>query len=494
MRLIDLIGADAMGENAGAKDGEREVVGLTADSRLVAPGYLFAALPGVRADGRDFIDQAIAKGAVAVLVPTGTPVAGGDVVVIEDDEPRARLARLAARFYGRQPAVVAAVTGTNGKTSIASFVRQIWSRLGYPAASLGTLGFETPGGVTPINMTTPDPVVLHALLADASDQGIDHAVLEASSHGIVQHRLDGVRFTAAAFTNLTHDHLDYHGSIEAYLDAKVDLFARVMPPGAYAVVNADSPHAEAVADAARRRPLAVLDYGRNASYLRLVSSKPFPQGQSLVLDIAGRRHEVTVALPGDFQASNIMAALALVLACGGPVDATLAALGHLCPVPGRLERVGATADGASVYVDYAHTPDALATVLDALRPHARGELSVVFGCGGDRDRAKRPLMGKIAAEKADHAIVTDDNPRGEDAAAIRRDILAGCPEAIEIGDRATAIRTGVERLGPGDVLVIAGKGHESGQIVGEDVIPFDDRQEARAALDTLAAAGMGRTA
>lgn len=355
MRLIDLVGADSLGAQNSEKNRDREVIGLTADSRQVTPGYLFAALPGTRADGRDFIDQAVASGAVALLVPTGTKVAAGDVAVIEDDEPRQRLARLAARFYGRQPAVVAAVTGTNGKTSIASFVRQIWSKLGYPAASLGTLGFETPGGTVPINMTTPDPVVLHKLLAEAVDQGIDHAVLEASSHGIVQHRLDGVRITAAAFTNLTHDHLDYHGTLEAYLAAKLELFARVMPPGAYAVINADSPHADAVAEAARQRPLAVLDYGRNASYLRLVDSKPFPQGQSLVMDIAGRRYEVAVALPGDFQASNVMAALALVLACGGPIDATLAALGHLRPVPGRLERIGVTEDGASVYVDYAHT-------------------------------------------------------------------------------------------------------------------------------------------
>lgn len=475
----------------GAALSEVEISGLTADSRKVSAGCLFAALPGSRADGRDFIPQAIAQGAAAVLAPVGTvlpaPEARGmrPVALITDSNPRRRLALLAARFYGRQPATLAAVTGTNGKTSVASFTRQIWQTLGHPSASLGTLGLQPPRPDAPASLTTPDPVELHRCLATLARDSINHVVLEASSHGLDQYRLDGIRASAAAFTNLTRDHLDYHGTMAAYLQAKLRLFSELLLPEGAAVVNIDDPASAEVVAACRARGVRLLTYGRGKSDLRLLGQQPSATGQDLRLEFFGKACDVALPVAGAFQAGNALAALGLVLAAGAELEPAVAALARLSGVPGRVELVGATPAGAHVYVDYAHTPDALETVLKALRPHTSGRLFVIIGCGGDRDRGKRPLMGRIAVTLADRAIVTDDNPRSEDPAAIRQEMLAEAAGAEEIGDRGAAIATAVAAMGPGDVLVIAGKGHESGQIVGGQVLPFDDRDVARTAISRL---------
>jgi len=461
-----------------------EIVGLTADSRAVRPGDLFAALPGAKVDGRAYIADAIRLGAVAILAPTGTTLDTGDVALITDDEPRRRFAQMAARFYGRQPTVMAAVTGTNGKTSVANFLRQIWTRLGHPAASLGTIGLHAPNRIEKGSLTTPDPVSLHKTLAELAQAGVTHAAFEASSHGLSQFRLDGVLVAAAAFTNLTRDHLDYHGDMDGYWSAKCRLFAEVMGPRGTAVINADSPLACQLAELCRQRGQRVLTYGHAVgSDIRILRAVPAAHGQDLELAVLGQAHQLHLPLAGDFQASNAACALGLALATGAEQTAAIDALSHLEGVPGRLQKVAATTAGAAIYVDYAHTPDALETVLKALRPHASGKLMVVFGCGGDRDAGKRPQMGLVAAELADTVIVTDDNPRSEDPAKIRAQILAACPNAREIGDRRQAILTAVLGLQAGDVLVLAGKGHETGQIVKSTVLPFDDAEEARRAVE-----------
>jgi UDP-N-acetylmuramoyl-L-alanyl-D-glutamate--2,6-diaminopimelate ligase len=462
-----------------------EILGLTADSRRVAPGYLFAALPGARADGRAFIPDALAKGAAAILAPEGTPPLGDRTVpLVTDPNPRRAFALMAARFHdNHQPDTVVAVTGTNGKTSTALFAAGLWRALGHPGGSLGTLGASAPGYEMPGALTTPDPALLHDILSGMAAAGCDRLAMEASSHGLDQFRLDGVRIAAAAFTNLTHDHLDYHGSMEAYRAAKTRLFTEVMAPGGTAVLNADVTDFAALAQACRARGHRVLSYGRaEAADLRLVSVDPAPDGQDLRLSVLGRAIRVRLPVPGLFQAMNALAALGLVIATGANPSRAAVALETLAGVPGRMQKVAALPSGATVYVDYAHTPDALETVLAGLRPHARGRLVCVFGCGGDRDTTKRPEMGAIAARLADISIVTDDNPRTEDPATIRAAIRAACPAAIEIGDRAAAIRAGVEALGPGDVLLLAGKGHEQGQTVGSAVLPFDDADQARAAV------------
>jgi UDP-N-acetylmuramoyl-L-alanyl-D-glutamate--2,6-diaminopimelate ligase len=462
-----------------------EITGLTADSREVAPGFLFAALPGARADGRAFIGDAVGRGAVAVLAPQDTRLDPGlpAVKLILEANPRQAFARMAARFHGRQPKTVVAVTGTNGKTSTALFTRQIWAALGRSAGSLGTLGASAPGYDRAGTLTTPDPVVLHRILAEMADAGCDHLAMEASSHGLDQYRLDGVRVAAAAFTNLTHDHLDYHGSMSAYMRAKARLFSDILVPGGVAVLNVDDPRGEALDDVCRGRGLRVFRYGRTGTDLRLEAATPTPTGQDLALSVLGRPYRVHLPLAGAFQAMNALAALGLVLATGAHIGRAVAALETLAGVPGRMQTVATLANGAVALVDYAHTPDSLETVLEALRPHATGRLVCVFGCGGDRDRAKRPLMGEIAARLSDTAIVTDDNPRTEDAAAIRAAILEACPGGIEIGDRAEAIRAGVAALqGSGDVLLVAGKGHEQGQTVGDRVLPFDDTRHVRDAV------------
>jgi UDP-N-acetylmuramoyl-L-alanyl-D-glutamate--2,6-diaminopimelate ligase len=462
-----------------------EITGITADSRQVLPGFLFAALPGAARDGRAFIADAIAKGAVAVLAAPGTDLADTGVALVTDDDPRHALALAAARFYARQPRTICAVTGTNGKTSVADFTRQIWTALGHRAASLGTLGIRAPGFAVKGALTTPDPVALHASLARLVADGVERLAIEASSHGLDQSRLDGLRLTAAAFTNLTRDHLDYHADMDAYRAAKLRLFDAILPRGATAVLNADSPDFGAFATVCRGRDQTVMSYGAKGEALRLEGVAPHAHGQRLRFSAGGRHFETELALVGGFQAHNALAALGLVAASGDALIDAAAALDRLIGAPGRLQLVATHKSGAPVYVDYAHTPDALETVLRALRPHTEKRLSVVFGCGGDRDRGKRPEMGRIATALADRVIVTDDNPRSEDPASIRAAIMAAAPGAREIGDRAEAIYAAASELEPGDVLVLAGKGHETGQIVGGEVRPFDDAEVARAAIAAL---------
>ena len=468
------------------------ITGLTADSRLVQPGFLFAALAGSRADGRAYIDEAVHRGAAAVLAYPGTlrPAwadggAFSPVALVYDDNPRRRFATMAARFYGRQPKTVAAVTGTNGKTSVVWFLRQIWAALGHSAASVGTLGIIAPGMEQRGSLTTPDPVTLHQTLARLVEMGVDRLAMEASSHGLDQYRLDGVEIAAAAFTNLTRDHLDYHGTVHAYLSAKLRLFSELVADDGAAVLCADAAHADAVHRVAAERGLHILTYGRHGGDLRIEALGQVTDGQRLTLRLGGRERLINLPLVGDFQAANALAAAGLAIVTGAEQDSVLSTLQALAPVPGRIERVARIHDLASVYVDYAHTPDALAVVLRALRPQARGRLVVVFGCGGDRDAGKRPEMGQIAGALADRVIVTDDNPRSEDPAEIRRQILAACPQAEEIGDRAEAIDRAVRALRAGDILLVAGKGHETGQIVGAQVLPFDDAEVARAVVREL---------
>ncbi|MEE9140424.1 MAG: UDP-N-acetylmuramoyl-L-alanyl-D-glutamate--2,6-diaminopimelate ligase [Alphaproteobacteria bacterium] len=465
-----------------------EIAGLSADSRTVEPAYLFAALPGTRAHGRDFIADALSRGAAAVLAPPGTQLpdefSGSSVPVITNENPRRQFALMAARFYGRQPRLIAAVTGTNGKTSVAGFVRQIWERLGFCAGSIGTLGVIAPGSERPGALTTPDPVELHKILSDLAGRGVEHLALEASSHGLEQYRLDGVRVSAAGFTNLSRDHLDYHDGMEAYFRAKMRLFDSVMAPGGTAVLNADAPEFDVLAQVCVARGHEIISYGATGEDLRLETAVPSEMGQHVTLRVLGRRAEMKLPLFGAFQAQNVLCALGLAIACGASHEAALEAIEYLAGAPGRLELVARHPNGAPVYIDYAHTPDALANVLEALRPHVTGRIALVFGCGGDRDPGKRPLMGAVASRLADVVIVTDDNPRSEDPAAIRSQIVApgGASGAREMAGRAEAIRAAVAELQPDDLLLIAGKGHETGQIVGERVLPFDDAVVARAAV------------
>ena len=474
-----------MAQRAISKD--TDIVGLTCDSRLVEPGFLFAALAGARADGRAFIPEAMRRGAAAVLAPPGTRIETREppVPLLVDDNPRRRFALMAARFFASQPRTVAAVTGTNGKTSVVSFLRQVWTRLGRQAAGVGTLGIAAPGLEVAGSLTTPDPVELHRILADLAGRGVECLAMEASSHGLAQHRLDGVRVAAGAFTNLSRDHLDYHGSMESYLEAKTRLFSDIMGAGGVAVVNADAPYGEAVRAACAARGQRIITYGARGEDIRLEDAAPLPEGQRLRLTVMGRAHTVSLPLVGAFQAENALCALGLALACGEDEARAVAALESLDGAPGRVQRIAGHPGGAAVFVDYAHTPDALASVLEALRPHARGRLFVVFGCGGDRDPGKRPQMGRTACALADVVIVTDDNPRSEDAARIRRQILAACEGARDIADRRQAIAAAVAELRPGDLLVVAGKGHEQGQIVGDEVRPFDDAEVLRAAIGEL---------
>lgn len=458
----------------------KKFAGLASDSREVRAGFLFAAIPGTKGDGASFVGDAVSRGAVAVL---GKPEIAAAVMAtgarfIAAENPRLALARAAAAFFGAQPATIAAVTGTNGKTSITVFLREIWTALGTRAASMGTIGVVTPDRAITLHHTTPGPIEVQKVLADLKKYGIDHLALEASSHGLDQYRLDGAEIAAVAFTNLTPDHRDYHPTPEHYLHAKLRLFRELARDGAAAVVNADVDGSEAFIAAASERGLRLITVGAEGGGLKLLSRTPSLDGQTLEVLHASKTYTVALPLAGGFQASNALIAAGLAIGLGEPADGVFAALENLKGAPGRLEKVATAKSGAPVFVDYAHTPDALENVLNALRPHTMRKLVVVFGCGGDRDRAKRPQMGEIAIRLADRVIVTDDNPRTEEAAVIRREILAGCPEAAEIGDRAAAIAAGVGELGPGDILVIAGKGHESGQIVGNEVHPFSDRDEA----------------
>ncbi len=466
-------------------NGDVEVGGLSADSRAVRPGDLFAALPGGQHDGRSFVAEALQRGAVAVLGAAGLAGSFPGVPVLEAVEPRRALALIAARMFARQPETVVAVTGTNGKTSTAVFTRQLWRACGHAAASLGTLGLQAPGIDRPGFLTTPDPVSLHAALAELADAGVDRLAMEASSHGLDQRRLDGVRLAAAAFTNLTRDHFDYHGSAEAYFDAKRRLFRELLPRGAVAVLNADVPEFAVLSADARARGIDVVDYGRAASCLRIVEQQLDAGGQVLTYSRAGRELTVRLALVGAFQAWNALAALGLVIATGGDADVAGGALSLLEGAPGRMKLATRLPNGAPVFVDYAHTPDSLEKALTSLRAHTERRLHVVFGCGGDRDPGKRPLMGAIAQRLADLVYVTDDNPRSENPAEIRRAVLAAAPDAIEVGDRAEAIATAMAGLQSGDILLVAGKGHERGQIIGTRTLPFDDVEVCRAAAAAL---------
>lgn len=462
------------------------IAGVTADSRKVRPGFLFAALPGSKVDGKEFAAKAVEQGAAAVIASRDLELA---VPTIVSPDPRRAYALAAAAFHGAQPKTVVAVTGTNGKTSVANFCRQIFARAGLNAGSMGTLGVRLSGPdgfdeqVTPPGLTTPDAADVAELMAGAAARGVTHFAMEASSHGVDQRRLDGVRLTAAGFLNLTQDHLDYHGTMGVYRAAKLRLFETLLPRGATAVLNADSDAYDAFAAAAVTAGQTVVSVGEAGQGIRLVERSLLPEGQRLKLELDGRAYDLALPLAGGFQASNALVAAGLCMAAGLSVDETLAGLETLEGAPGRLQRVGAGPHGGEAYVDYAHTPDGLETVLKALRPHVQGKLIVVFGAGGDRDRGKRPLMGRVAADFADLAIVTDDNPRTENPALIRAEVLAGARGAREIGDRREAIRTAAGLLGEGDVLVVAGKGHEQGQIVGGVTHPFDDVAETAQALE-----------
>ncbi|MFT6673109.1 MAG: UDP-N-acetylmuramoyl-L-alanyl-D-glutamate--2,6-diaminopimelate ligase [Afipia broomeae] len=452
---------------------------------MVKPGDVFFALAGTRTDGARFIDQAIASGAVAV-VSDRVPESDGRVAFIAVPNPRRALALAAAKFYPRQPATIAAVTGTSGKTSVAVFTRQIWQRLGYAAASIGTIGLVSPKRTVYGSLTTPDPIALHRSLDEIAGEGVTHLAFEASSHGLDQHRLDGVRVSAGGFTNLSRDHMDYHPTVEHYLAAKLRLFTDLVVDGGAAIIAADHEHSQAVIDAARIRKLRIITVGRKGEGIRLVDAAVDGFAQKLTLEHDGKRTQVRLPLVGEFQIENALVAAGLVIATGGDAERVFAALEHLQGAPGRLELVGER-NGAPVFVDYAHKPDALAKALEALRPYTKRKLVVVFGAGGDRDAGKRPLMGAIAAENADTVIITDDNPRSENPASIRAAIMAAAKGAKDIADRNEAIRAAVAGLQQGDALLIAGKGHETGQIVGDKVLPFSDHDAAAAALAEHAA-------
>jgi UDP-N-acetylmuramoyl-L-alanyl-D-glutamate--2,6-diaminopimelate ligase len=475
MKFSDLLPPDAVCDPRSAA---LEVTGIAADSRAVRPGDVFAAIPGTRADGLQYVPQAMAAGAVAVVAERKPDQ---DVPFAQVNNVRRALALAAAKLYPRQPRIVAAVTGTSGKTSVAAFTRQIWTALGEQAASIGTIGVVSPGGEIYGSLTTPDPVALHGMLDDLAGEGVTHLAMEASSHGLDQHRLDGVRVAAGAFTNLSRDHLDYHPTVEHYLAAKLRLFDSLVVDDGSAVICADHEPAAAVVAAARKRGLKVFTVGRTGEGIRLLDAVIDGYAQLLTLAYAGTTRRVRLPLVGAFQIENALVAAGLAITTGSEAARVFAALESLKGAKGRLEYAGAR-NGAPVFIDYAHKPDALAKTLDALRPYVKGRLIVVFGAGGDRDPGKRALMGEIAAAKADRVVVTDDNPRSEDPAAIRAAILAAALGAVEIADRGDAIRRSIAGLAPGDVLVIAGKGHETGQIVGDRVLPFSDHEAVAAAL------------
>ena len=473
-----------------ARASQLEIQGLEVDSRDVRQGFLFAALPGGRSHGAEFAQYALRQGASAILTdPEGAvwisktcPGHAAEICVVND--PRQALAAASALFFGAQPEVMVAVTGTNGKTSVASFCQQIWSELGLSAINLGTTGVQGAWSA-PLSHTTPEPITLHKVLAEAAAAGVTHGAMEASSHGLEQKRLDGVVLAVAGFTNFTQDHLDYHATFEAYFAAKSGLFDRVLRPQGWAVINIDDAKGMVLYYACRKRGQSCLTVGRGAADLQILGQIFDANGQEILCSWQGTRYQVKVPLVGGFQGENLLLAVGMVLAAGAEAKAVFSALKSVRPVRGRMELAAIRANGASVYVDYAHTPDAVSTALQALRPHVMGRLVVVLGAGGDRDPGKRVLMGQAAAAHADRVIVTDDNPRNEDPAAIRAMVLAGAGEAEEVGDRAEAILYAVDGLQPGDCLLIAGKGHETGQIIGEDILPFDDVEQASISVSAL---------
>ncbi|TSE06606.1 UDP-N-acetylmuramoyl-L-alanyl-D-glutamate--2,6-diaminopimelate ligase [Mesorhizobium intechi] len=479
MKLRDLAGVLPVEGTASA---DLEVAGISSDSRQVKPGVVFFALAGTKADGAAYAADAARRGALAVVIAKGSSVAGLPVPVLAVDDPRLALALSAARYFGKQPQTMVAVTGTSGKTSVAAFTRQIWEQAGYAAASIGTTGVVAPGRNEYGSLTTPDPIALHQLLRELADAGVTHASMEASSHGLDQRRLDGVKLAAGGFTNLGRDHMDYHPTVEDYHRAKLRLFDTLLPKGAPAVILADDPWSAPTIQAAQAAGLNVLTVGRHGAFLTLKRVEHERHRQRAEVEAEGVLYEIDLPLAGDFQISNALVSAGLAISTGTPVAKALMALEKLKGAPGRLDLVGTTASGAPVYVDYAHKPDALENVLASVRPFTTGRVMVVFGCGGDRDRGKRPIMGEIATRLADVVIVTDDNPRSEVPETIRAAILAAAPGAIEIGDRRKAIHEAVGMLDAGDTLIVAGKGHEEGQTIGSETLHFSDHEEVRAAL------------
>ncbi len=472
----------ALGVNIPERLPKTEITGITADSRKVRPGFIFAALKGAQADGRRFVPDAVTSGAAAILTDEDVQLDTGNVPLLRVADPRRGLALMAAKLAGKQPDKIVAVTGTSGKTSVAVFVRQIFAYAGFEAASLGTIGTVTSRGAHYGSLTTPDPVDLHHDLRSLAEDGISHVAMEASSHGLDQRRIDGVRLIAAGFTNLGRDHMDYHATVEDYLAAKLRLFDTLLPADGIAVYDPGETHTDRIADICKKRGIRTLTVGPDGHDLKLagITQKGFSQVLTVTAD--GEHYEVGLPLAGGFQVSNALLAAGLAVAAGVTASTALTSLATLQGAPGRLEKVGQTSEGALVFVDYAHKPDALDTALAALRPYASGKLICIIGAGGDRDPGKRALMGAAAARRADIVIVTDDNPRTEDPAKIRRAVLEGAPEAIEIGDRADAISHGISLLKTGDILCVAGKGHEPGQIVGDKVLPFSDHETVSTVL------------
>ncbi len=474
MRLGSLI--EGLGVEAGAGL-DIPVSGFAIDNRKVAPGTVFGAFQGLRVNGEDFIADAVRAGAVAVVARPEAKVEGA--IHIAHANPRRLFALMAARYFAPFPDVTVAVTGTNGKTSTVELTRQLWRMLGHKSASIGTLGVTTSVDQVSTGLTTPDIVTFLANMAGLKREGITHAAFEASSHGLDQYRTEGLPVAAGAFTNLSRDHLDYHGDMDAYFDAKMRLFDEVVNADGHAVIWADDEWSAKAIARATKRGLRLLSVGVQGQGLRLVSRTPTQLGQTLEIEADGKSYKVNLPLIGAYQAANALVAAGLVIATGGDMSKVLELLGRVQPVRGRLERAVITRAGAPVYVDYAHTPDGLRAAIEALRPHTRGRLITLFGAGGDRDAGKRPLMGKVAAELSDHVIVTDDNPRSEEPSAIRAAVLAGAPDGEEIGGRRAAIAAAIQMAGADDIVLLAGKGHEQGQIIGDRVLPFDDVTVAR---------------
>jgi len=456
---------------------DSEVTGFALDHRNVAPGSVFGAFTGAVFNGEDFIGHAVERGAVAVVARPEAP--SSEVPLLADPEPRRLFAELAAKFYAPFPETAVAVTGTNGKTSTVEMTRQIWRMSGHRSASIGTLGVTTSDEQVKTALTTPDIVTFLNNMAGLKRMGISHVAYEASSHGLDQHRAEGVPLAAAAFTNFSRDHLDYHETMDAYFEAKMRLFGELLQSGRPAVIWADDPKSDQVIGVCRERGHEVMTVGRKGETIRLVEQSPTALGQKLLLEHGGKQHRLALPLIGAYQAANVLTAAGLVLATGGKWDSTFSAMQRVAPVRGRLERAVISRGGVPVYVDYAHTPDALEAAIAALRPHVDGRLITVFGAGGDRDQGKRPEMGRVATELSDVVIVTDDNPRSEDPAVIRSAIMAGAPGATEIGGRREAIAEAIRIAREGDIVLVAGKGHETGQIIGDKVLPFDDALVAR---------------
>ena len=457
--------------------GEAHVTGFAIDHRKIAPGNIFGAFQGAQVNGEDFIEAAIAAGAIAVVARPDAVVESA--VHVSDAEPRRIFALMAARYFTPTPQYVAAVTGTNGKTSTAEMTRQLWRMAGLNSASIGTLGVTTASEQVKTGLTTPDIVTFLSNMSGLAREGVSHAIFEASSHGLSQYRTEGLPVHVGVFTNLSRDHLDYHGDMDSYFEAKMRLFDEVVEDAGIAVIWADDEWSSAVIKRAMDRELSLFTVGEQGSSLRLLSRTPTQLGQVLMVKAQGNTHRISLPLIGAYQAANVLCAAGAVLATGGELEDVFDHLQRLQPVRGRLERAVITKVGAPVYVDYAHTPDGLHAAIDALRPHVKGQLITIFGAGGDRDKGKRPEMGKVAVELSDIAVVTDDNPRGEDPAAIRADIMAGAPGAQEVGDRRAAIFHAINLAGADDIILLAGKGHEQGQIVGDRIIPFDDVEVAR---------------